>query len=77
MFGLYGEVSTNSDVGNAADVIYLDFAKIFDVVLHNSLILATKLQIQGLMDNVCIRLKIWLRDKKQRIFCKWYTLKMG
>ena len=53
------------DTGGEVDVIYLDYAKAFDSVPHQRLIL--KLQSYGVSDNVLMWIKSFLQTRRQRV----------
>ena len=54
-----------ADMGQAVDVIYLDFAKAFDKVCHIRLI--HKLKAYGIRGMVVYWIGAWFRDGKQRL----------
>jgi hypothetical protein len=51
--------------GKAADVFYLDFAKAFDKVAHQQLII--KVKAKGIDGNVARWLEEWLKDRTQTV----------
>ena len=53
------------DEGHSIDVVYLDFAKAFDKVPHQRLLL--KLEGLGIGGKVLVWIKCWLSDRKQRV----------
>ena len=53
------------DEGRNFDVLYLDFAKAFDVVSHGRLLL--KLKMFGIDGKLLKWLEDWLKDRKQRV----------
>ena len=53
------------DEGNSVDVIYLDFAKAFDKVPHQRLLL--KLRAHGIGGNILRWIQNWLSNRKQRV----------
>jgi len=59
------EVTNYLDLGYPVDVIYLDFKKAFDKVLHRRLIL--KLESHGISGNVVRWIESWLCGRKQRV----------
>jgi Reverse transcriptase (RNA-dependent DNA polymerase) len=59
------KVTAKLDSGNAADVIYLDFAKAFDTLPHERL--KKKLKAYGLSAKLMAWITAWLTDRKQRV----------
>jgi hypothetical protein len=59
------ELSKVVDEGKAADVFYLDFAKAFDKVAHQRLII--KVKAKGIDGNVARWLEEWLKDRTQTV----------
>ena len=53
------------DEGYDVDVIYLDFAKAFDKVPHQRLLL--KLEAHGISGKVLQWIEAWLTDRSQRV----------
>ena len=53
------------DEGKAVDLVYLDFSKAFDTVLHN--ILVEKLAAHGLDGCMLCWVKHWLYGRAQRV----------
>ena len=53
---------------SAVDVIYFDFAKAFDTVLHSRLL--TKLQGYGIHGKAAEGLRQFLKDRRQRVVIK-------
>ena len=53
------------DEGKAVSVVYLDFSKVFDTVLHN--ILVEKLAAHGLDGHMLRWVKHWLNGQAQRV----------
>ena len=53
------------DEGHSIDVVYLDFAKAFDKVPHQRLLL--KVEGLGISGEVSRWIKCWLSDRKQRV----------
>jgi hypothetical protein len=58
-------VTRDIDEGNPVDVIYLDFAKAFDKVLHNRLF--KKLEAHGIVDLLFNWIKCWLTLRRQKV----------
>jgi len=58
-------VSSSIDSGNCIDTIYLDFAKAFDKVPHQSLLY--KLQSRGITGSLLQWIAAWLIGRKQRV----------
>uniref|UniRef100_A0A803JL20 Reverse transcriptase domain-containing protein n=1 Tax=Xenopus tropicalis TaxID=8364 RepID=A0A803JL20_XENTR len=76
----YEEVSKELNAGMALDVIYLDFAKVFDTVPHRRLMI--KLRNIGLEHNICNWIENWLKDRLQRVvvngtFSNWTSVVSG
>jgi len=59
------KVTREVDDGHALDVIYLDFAKAFDKVPHQRLLI--KLENHGIKGKVLNWIRSWLSDRKQRV----------
>jgi ribonucleases P/MRP protein subunit RPP40 len=59
-------VSEYIDNGDAVDVVYLDFSKAFDKILHAKLI--KKLKAHGITGKVLNWIESWLKERKQRVF---------
>ena len=53
------------DKGESLDIIYLDFSKAFDTILHRKVI--KKLDCYGIQGNVLRWIAEWLEDRKQRV----------
>ena len=53
------------DDGSPVDVIYLDFQKAFNKVLHQRLI--SKLKSHGMRNSIINRIEQWLTDRRQRV----------
>ena len=53
------------DQGDSIHIIYLDFSKALDKVLHKRLI--KKLEGYGIQDNILKWIAKWLEDRKQRV----------
>ena len=53
------------DVGSPVDIIYLDFQKAFDKMLHQRLLL--KLKAHGIGDSITDWIEQWLTDRRQRV----------
>ena len=65
LISFYDKVTRLVDEGQSVDMVYLDFSKAFDVVLHN--ILVVKLSAHGL-DGCTLRwVKHWLDGWAQRV----------
>ena len=58
-------VSSQMDIGEQVDVIYMDFSKAFDSVPHNLLI--HKLEIHGIGGSLLQWFKSYLSDRQQRV----------
>ena len=68
------------DSGQAADIIYLDFAKAFDKVPHRRLL--AKVKAAGITGSVLRWIESWLQDRKQRVVLNgkmsgWMPVKSG
>ena len=62
----YLEVLTRLvDEGHQVDVVYLDFAKAFDKVPHQRLLM--KMRSHGIMEKVVEWVEAWLSGRKQRV----------
>jgi Reverse transcriptase (RNA-dependent DNA polymerase)/Endonuclease-reverse transcriptase len=59
------KITTALDSGQAADVIYLDFAKAFDTVPHERL--KKKLKAHGVNGKLLAWIAAWLSNRKQRV----------
>ena len=57
-------VTSEVDVGNPVDIIYLDFAKAFDKVPHRRLL--EKFKAHGVSGRILTWIKEWLTDRTQR-----------
>jgi len=68
LISFYDQVTHLRDEGKAVDVIYLDFSKAFDTVLHN--ILLEKLAARGLNGCMLRWIKNWLNGRAQRVVLK-------
>ena len=55
LLGSYNDWSAAQNVGNSVDVIYLDFVKAFDSVVHSKLLL--KLAAYGISANLLAWIK--------------------
>ena len=53
------------DGGRSFDIVFLDFAKAFDVVCHASLVV--KLKAKGIDGNLLAWMEDWLKGRKQRV----------
>ena len=53
------------DEGSPVNIIYLDFQKAFDKVLHQRLLL--KLKAHGIWDGIIYWIEQWLTDRKQHV----------
>ena len=65
LISFYDKVTCLVDEGQAVDVVYLDFSKAFDTVLHN--ILVEKLAAHGLDGCMLHWVKHWLDGRAQRV----------
>ena len=65
------KTTTWMDEGKAFDIIYLDFAKAFDVVCHKRLIV--KLQAKGIDGDLLAWITDWLAGRKQRVVVEGET----
>ena len=54
-----------ADGGKSFDIIFLDFAKAFDVVCHTSLLV--KLKAKGIEGDLLAWIEDWLKGRKQRV----------
>ena len=61
----YEEVTKLVDEGTPVDIVYLDFAKAFDVVPHERLLI--KLKAIGIHEKVLQWTRAWLKQRKQRV----------
>jgi len=69
-------VTDSLDNQDNVDVIYLDFAKAFDKVPHGRLL--DKLKSHGIEGKVWVRLKEWLKGRKQRVcISEWREVTSG
>jgi hypothetical protein len=73
-------VTNYVDQGYPIDVIYLDFQKAFDKVLHKRLML--KLRALGIVDEIYCWIEDWLKDREQRVILlgansDWIGVKSG
>ena len=59
------EITKWLDEGSPVDIIYLDFQKAFDKVLHQRLLL--KLKAHGIGDGIMDWIEQWLTDRRQRV----------
>ena len=55
------------DNGDGLDVVFLDFAKAFDMVPHGRLM--EKLKAHGIGGKVVNWMRAWLQDRKQKVCC--------
>ena len=70
---LYLELLTSCiDKGLDIDVLYLDFAKAFDMVPHKRLL--KKVQAHGVCGKVYSWIENWLMDRQQRVKSTAHTL---
>ncbi|GAB0195083.1 mitochondrial enolase superfamily member 1 [Grus japonensis] len=65
LISFYNKVTRLVDEGKAADVVFLDFSKIFDAVPHS--ILLDKLSICGMSRFTVCWVKKWLKSRAQRV----------
>ena len=65
LISFYDKVTRLVDEGKAVDVVYLNFSKAFDTVLHN--ILMEKLASHGLDGHMLCWVKHWLDGWAQRV----------
>ena len=61
----FEEVTKILDKGEAVDLVYLDFAKVFDKVPHHRLF--KKLEAHGLGGNVLNWIREWLKNRRQKV----------
>ena len=61
----YEEVTKHVDNGSAVDIAYLDFAKAFDMVPHERLLI--KLKAKGVHEKVTDWIRAWLKERQQRV----------
>ena len=59
----YNNVTVWLDKSNGDDIVYLNFAKVFDKVSHLRLMI--KLQSLGITGNIFKWIKMWLSARKQ------------
>jgi hypothetical protein len=59
------KVTKINDSGKAADIFYLDFAKAFDKVPRERLLV--KMQAKGIMGKILRWVKHWLENRTQRV----------
>ena len=55
------------DEGSPVVIIYLDFPKAFDKVLHQRLLLKLKAHGHGIGDGIIDWIEQWLTDRRQRV----------
>ncbi|CAM5145823.1 unnamed protein product [Natator depressus] len=72
--------STNVDKGNLVDILYLDFQKAFDKVLHQRLL--CKLSCHGIRGKILSWFENWLKEREQRVgingkFSEWRGVTSG
>ena len=68
------------DNGDPVDIVYLDFAKAFDKVLHNRLL--SKLRTHGIGENIASWIHEWHRKRRQYVVLRqssseWLPVKSG
>jgi len=68
LISFYDQVTCLVDEGKAADIVYLNFNKAFDTVLHS--ILLEKLAAHGLDGCTLCWIKNWLNGRVQRLIVK-------
>ncbi|XP_059843914.1 P-selectin glycoprotein ligand 1 isoform X2 [Hypanus sabinus] len=76
----FEEVTRKVDEGKAVDVVYMDFSKAFDVVLHGRLVM--KIQSLGIHGEVVNWIRLWLNGRSQRVvvedcFSEWRSVTSG
>lgn len=59
------EVTSVLDDGDSLDILYLDFAKAFDIVQHNRLL--SKIKSLNIDGEILQWIEAWLKDRKQRV----------
>ena len=59
------EISKWIDEGSPVDIIYLDFQKVFDKVVHQRVLL--NLKAHGIGDGIIDRIEQWLTYRRQRV----------
>ena len=59
------EITKWIDEGSPVDIIYLDFQKAFDKVLHQRLLLKLKAHVIG--NDIIDWIEQWLTDRRQRV----------
>ena len=74
------KVTCSADAGDNTDVVYLDFAKAFDKVLHCRLV--KKLEAHGIRGNILTCITNWLNGRKQQVclhgvYCCWQMVWSG
>ena len=65
MLCFFEEITKWIDKGSPVDIIYLDFFKVFDKVLHQRLLL--KLKAHGIGDGIIDWIEQWLTDRRQHV----------
>ena len=66
LFECYNDWSAAQNAGNSVDVIYLDFAKAFDSVVHSKLLL--KLAAYGISGNLLAWIRCFLTDRSHFVY---------
>ena len=65
-------VTSYIDSGFPVDVIYLDFSKVFDKMLHERLLMEVK--THGIEDNIHRWIGEWLKNRKERVVMSEWSL---
>ena len=64
-FFFWEEISKRIDEGSPVNIMYLDFQKAFDKVLHQRLLLSLK--AHGIRDGIIDWIEQWLTDRRQHV----------
>ena len=70
LISMIEEIQSAMDCRHQVDVIFLDFQKAFDTVLHQRLL--KKLNHYGIRGNIYDWLDVWLTQRKQRVIVSGY-----